>query len=400
MPESGRTLLLDVTRLIARAWTGRHATGLDRVEHAYLRRYRSQALAVFQRHGVVKTLDAPRSDTLFDLLLADAPRSRARLLLAAPRLLMNSAPVETMNGLTYLNVGQTDFDLPQHFEWKARHSLKGVYFIHDLIPIRHPEYSRPYAINRCLGRVRSALRHADHIVVSTHVVAQDLQRFAKEEGLPEPNPNVAPLGVDSPPERPRPDSVLGAPYFLCIGTIEPRKNHALLLKVWQLLAASIGDRAPKLVIVGQPGPMTGGLLDTLETDPALRSLVIWRRNCADGELTELISGAEAVLFPSLAEGYGLPLIEALADGIPVIASDIPAFREIGQGQPTLLDPRDPEAWRKAITERLAPMAGNAVCAPTAPFLTPKWAEHFSILEGVIGPFRLKKKTNYGTSVLA
>jgi glycosyltransferase involved in cell wall biosynthesis len=101
--------------------------------------------------------------------------------------------------------------------------------------------------------------------------------------------------------------------------------------------------------------------------------------CDDLELAGHLAGARALLFPSLAEGYGLPLIEALSSGTPVIASDLPVFREIGQGIPDLLDPIDGPAWERAVMAYAeadsSPRA--AQLERMAGYRAPAWENHFS-----------------------
>ena len=97
----------------------------------------------------------------------------------------------------------------------------------------------------------------------------------------------------------------------------------------------------------------------------------------DTELTTLIDDARALLFPSFTEGFGLPLAEAMARGVPAIASDIGAFREIGGGAPELLSPLDGPAWREAIQDYAAP--GSARRTAQVERLTdygpPDWSSH-------------------------
>ncbi|WP_125945566.1 glycosyltransferase family 1 protein [Sphingomonas sp. ABOLG] len=344
-PDAGRALLLDVTRLIACCWTGRLPTGIDRVCYAYLHHYAGRASAVIQHRGFIRVLDRRHTDALFDLLRDRRRGFQARIAAFAPRALAaGSAPPP---GATYVNVGHTDFDLPSHTRWIGRHGLRPVYLIHDLIPITHKQLCRPHAVRRHLGRVANALRHGAGIVVSSQAVAEDLLRFARECRLKAPPLLVAPLagatfetrrGLHGDAER----------YFLCVGTIEGRKNHVLLLEVWRRLRQRLGRAAPRLVIVGQWGRGAEQVRDMLARDPDLAEHVVRIDHCTDEELAGLMAGACAMLMPTLAEGYGLPMAEALGLRLPVIASDLPCFHEVGKGIPCLLDPHDVEAWAAVI----------------------------------------------------
>lgn len=394
MSIEGRTILLDVTRLISRSWTGRQSTGLDRVCYAYLRRYRHEALAVVQHRGLVRVLGPRRSEKLFAMLLRPAKGFRPRFVGFAPAALADPMPEAALAGLAYLNVSHTDFDLDAHFDWVERSRVRPFYFIHDLIPVLHPDLTRPRAVRRHRGRVVGALRKADGIIVSSHCVARDLASFARSESLAGPPILVAPIAgegfaLSQPVEAPQ------TPYFLTIGTIEPRKNHALLFEVWCELAARMGPATPKLVVVGQEGPLTGEILAPVRNDAPLAAHVDWRKRCSDGELAVLLAGAQALLMPSLAEGFGLPLVEALQAGVPAIASDTAIFREIGQGAAMFIDPTDRAGWASTI-ETLV----NGERPALAPFAAPSWDDHFAALDSWLAQSRLKTGRDCESSLAA
>jgi glycosyltransferase involved in cell wall biosynthesis len=373
-------VLLDVTRLLARSWTGRHPTGIDRVCLAYLRHFHQRALAVVQHRGLVRVLSAEDSARLFDLLAAPGRGSRAGIMRLLSAALVSRPVGRALGGAAYLNIGHTDFDLAEHRRWVRQMGLRPFYFIHDLIPLRHPEWSRPGAVRRHRGRVRGALLGAAGIILATEAVRADLVAYAAQAGLPLPPLLVAPLaGADFAPTPLQPPTPMaGRPFFLCIATIEPRKNHRLLLALWQRLAEQLGQRTPRLVLVGQTGPLTGDLLAPLSANPVLAAHVEHRRSCSDAELAGLLCHARALLLPSLAEGFGLPLVEALAVGTPVIASDLPVLREIARGAATLIDPADSAGWEAAIR---AALAGSA--RRVEGFVAPRWADHFRVVERFI-----------------
>src|SRR5436305_12196484 len=125
-----------------------------------------------------------------------------------------------------------------------------------------------------------------------------------------------------------------------LSTIEPRKNHWMILQVWRGLVELHGAAAPRLVIVGQRGWECENVLDLLERCESLRGFVLEKPACSDSELVTYLRHAQALLFPSLVEGYGLPLAEALSLGLPAIASDLPVVREIAADIPDHLEPLD------------------------------------------------------------
>lgn len=381
LAAASEPVLLDVTRLVARSWTGRQATGIDRVCLAYLRHFGARAQAVVQHRGLIRVLGPSESAELFALLEGDAPATRRRLARQLSAALLPRPLRGELAGRAYLNAGHTDFDLAAHHAWIAQSRVRPFYFLHDLIPVLHPEFSRPHAVRRHLGRVESALAHASGIILGSHAVERDLTGFAAARALPLPPVAVALLAGEDfvPPVSPAPQAPEKAqPFFLSIGTIEPRKNHRLLLELWQRLAARLGDQTPRLVIVGQTGPMTGDILAPLAADPALAAHVEHRRTCSDADLARLMHRARAMLLPTLAEGFGLPFVEALHAGTPVVASDLPVLREIGHGAACLIDPADADGWEQAVIAALAQPSRQA-----SGFAAPRWSDHFLVVERFI-----------------
>src|SRR5208337_1503325 len=126
-----------------------------------------------------------------------------------------------------------------------------------------------------------------------------------------------------------------------------RKNHLLLLHAWRQLVIE-NPRAPRLVIVGARGWETEQVADLLDRSAALRGHILELSGLSSPDLIDLLRGARALLMPSFDEGYGLPLVEALSTGTPVVASDIPVFREVTQGHATFVSPRNGEAWAEVV----------------------------------------------------
>jgi glycosyltransferase involved in cell wall biosynthesis len=220
-----------------------------------------------------------------------------------------------------------------------------VPLVHDLIPLEFPEYGRPGEAARHRHRIATVAYLADGVVVNSAATGAALAPY-----LPANKPvHVAPLGVSMPVFGPHPETS-DRPYFVCVGTIEPRKNHLLLLHLWRRLVDLLGDRAPRLLIVGRRGWENENVLDLLDRCPALRGQVSELGAVPDSQLAELLRGARALLMPTFAEGFGLPVAEALAHGTPVLCSDLPALREAGGTVPDYLDPLDTRAWQDAVVE--------------------------------------------------
>jgi glycosyltransferase involved in cell wall biosynthesis len=198
---------------------------------------------------------------------------------------------------------------------------------------------------------------------------------------------VVPLGVEQAfrdgPAGPRPAA--GAPYFVVVGTIEARKNLAFLLHVWRLWTQDGRQPRARLVIVGRRGWESENVFDLLDRSTALAQTVIEVCELGDPGLAALLRGAQALLAPSLVEGFGLPIAEALALRVPVIASDIEAYREVGGGFADYVDPTDGPGWMSALDKYAgtdSPLLESRR-ALASNYRPDTWADHIEAIERFI-----------------
>ena len=360
-------IVFDLSRLLSRAY---HTTptGIDRVEFAYamelLRRVpdRLRFSAVHPAGGYYGRLDpaAVRQFLAFTQArwqtrdIATAADVRAQAIRHLFSLRPRAVPFAEGPRI-YLQAS------PHHLEDE---SLVGrileteragfVTLVHDVIPLTHPEFARPNGAAEHARRMRTVDLYADGIIGNSQAtldaIAPHLSASRRRVA------RVAHLGVewgDVPVRRGEGDGV-ERPYFLCVATIEPRKNHLLLLNVWRRLVEQLGDKAPRLVLVGRRGWENENVIDVLERSTVLVGHVEEAADVSDRQLDALFAGARAVLIPSFAEGYGMPVAEALAAGVPVLSSDLEALREVGGDVPEYLDPIDGLGWLTAILDYAAP----------------------------------------------
>jgi glycosyltransferase involved in cell wall biosynthesis len=268
-----------------------------------------------------------------------------------------------------------------------------VCLIHDLIPIEFPEYALPGQNDKHRRRIETAAALADAVIVNSTVTRDEFTPYLARAGRAA-QVVVAPFGVELPasPAPPAPPPVR-PPYFVCVGTIEARKNHLFLLNLWRQLAEKLGAAAPRLVLIGQRGWETENAIDMLERCPALRGLVLERSNVPDAEAAQLVRGAQALLLPSFAEGFGFPLIEALALGVPVLCSNLAALRENGADVPEYLDPLDGVGWRTAILDYAQPGSTRraAQLDRRERWKPPSWQDHFARVETLIAESRMASR---------
>jgi glycosyltransferase involved in cell wall biosynthesis len=376
-------ILIDSTRILGRLLKGRLATGIDRVCLAYVARYAPVARAVVQKGRFGMILSKSASRDLFSMILEPAPglACRVALLLAKSALFPNREPVRA--GSLLLNIGHSGLEQPGYADWIRDRRLRAVFMVHDLIPVSHPQYCRPAERLRHERRIATILSTAAAVVTNSRATLQALSSFAMNRGFSMPPSVAAPLaGAVLLNSGSRP---IDAPYFVMLSTIEPRKNHGMILHLWRKLIDRLGNDAPRLVIIGQRGWECGNVIDLLERCPVLRKCVLQRGGCPDYELATYLRHAQGLLFPSFVEGYGLPLIEALTLGVPAIASDLPVFRETSGDIPEYLNPLDEAAWMRCIEgfcESRSP-ARSAQLRRMAQFKAPTWASHFEKFEGLL-----------------
>ncbi len=391
--------LLDLTRLVSRVGHGA-MTGIDRVEAAYLRRLLAGSDPLF---GLVRTalgfvlldragvaaLQARLSgqaewgapDLLSRLTHRNAPlRRRAesdlrRLALARAGqkglgpVLLRHLP----QGAVWLNVGHSNL-APEVFDAVHGAGGRAQVLVHDMIPLIHPEYQRPGTVELFERRMRAVSHGADLVIYNSAASQRDAERYFGEWGRL-PAGIVAHLGVDipTPDKGALPTGLsLTPPYFVALGTIEPRKNHALLLDVWAELARE--GPPPPLFILGNRGWNNDAVFARLDARPPG---VVELNNLQDGAMAALLQNARALLFPSHAEGFGLPPCEAHALGTRVVASDLPVIREVLGNIPIYASPVDMYSWRKTIQALTAETEARQSSRPAAEPTLPTWDDHFN-----------------------
>jgi len=213
-----------------------------------------------------------------------------------------------------------------------------VLTVHDLAFVRDTSWHGANApVLR--DRTRDAIARADAIVVPSATTAADVRAFAPEA----PPPRVVPFGGDHVPRDRREDPLRGRPFVLCLGTIEPRKNHLALLRAWALLR----EPRPLLVVVGRPGWECADIVAALRAASSA-GLVEWRTDADDDATWALLHSARALVCASAWEGFGFPPLEAMRLGVPVIANDVAPLRELCDEAAMFAPATDPAAFAGAI----------------------------------------------------
>jgi glycosyltransferase involved in cell wall biosynthesis len=302
------------------------------------RKFLARALGTFERKSINK------SSASSNLLEISVPLDT----------LINTRPVY---GDIIISVG-LDWDQPYtsaFFDLSNKHGLKIITCCYDLIPVLFPQY--------CVGDVASRFKEyfnmltwgSAAVLCISKQTQNDYLALCSQLGAPERPTCILPLGDNVPSGNgdisPAIEAVLAEPFILFVSTIERRKNHEVLYRAYHLLC-QLGHKhlLPKLVFVGMPGWGVGDLLKDIELDPLTQGLIIQLNHVNDGELGELYKKALFCVYPSLYEGWGLPVGEALAVGKAVLASNQGSLPEVGGNLVKYLDPWNSKSWADAILE--------------------------------------------------
>jgi len=278
-------------------------------------------------------------------------------------------------GFAYLNLGHANLTPRSLAAIKAGGASVRAVLLHDVLPLDYPQFARQGTVARFQRKLQAVSQEADLVIHSAEATrllneAQLARSGRVPEGL------VASLGMARPAALPEPSVPPFTPerrYFVMLGTIEPRKNHAFLLKIWRKMLNELPqDAVPGLVILGRRGWENEAVFAALDDLGPLTPFIREIGGADDAQVRALMAGSEGLLFPSFAEGFGLPPLEAAALGLPVYLPPLPIYRETLGDYPVYLELDDDYSWIKALT---GPRA-----MPAEPPVLPQWEAHFAIVE--------------------
>jgi glycosyltransferase involved in cell wall biosynthesis len=267
-----------------------------------------------------------------------------------------------------LSLGPRDILLTAGYSWlnheidafvarKRRLGFRWTALCYDLIPLLYPAFYFEHDVDGFRRYWVSAFAHADCIIFNAHRVEADARAFCDQAGIRIGRSAVVPLGYE--PHAPRVEGDRSLPPFLdhrrfalFVSTIEPRKGHDLLLRVWRrLLAEGVPQRHRfNLVLVGRRGWKVDAVLREIDELAGDQGMLRHFSDLSDPDLASLHENAAFCLYPSIYEGFGLPVIEAFSHGRAVIASRGGALLETVGGLSPCLDPLDEGAWYACLRE--------------------------------------------------
>jgi glycosyltransferase involved in cell wall biosynthesis len=247
---------------------------------------------------------------------------------------------------------------------KQANGVRIVQLIHDLFAIDRPDWTHPgfgHVIRRQLAHLAP---HVDLWLTNSSFVTGQVHHYLKGLSLPRKPIEALPMGWETADMRSSPEhradeatlrryGVREGGFILHVGTVEPRKNLMALLDAVAQVRRELGSQMPDCVLVGRDGWRSKQIHERLRQTRNEGGTLLWIKNVADRDLAAFYRKARFTVVPSHAEGWGLPVTESLAHGVPCIAADVGGLREAGQNLAAYFDPDDPDGLKKAVRDWVA-----------------------------------------------
>lgn len=276
------------------------------------------------------------------------PLPAVKLSVTRPLLTRNcGADMPFVAGDVLLSLGAT-WAPGGHAEAASQLRQRGVRvlrMIYDLIPVLKAHWVLPGCVEPITAWVRQLLTESDHVFTISEFSRQEILRYCVECGLRQPDMSVVRLGDvmaaaagDEPPPLPR--FVPRRPFFVCVSTLDVRKNHRLLYDAWRQLASRDPDACPDLLCIGTPHLYVADLLREMTRDRLVNGRIHLLHGIDDRELAWYYRHCMATIYPSWYEGWGLPVAESLGHGKICLASNTTSIPEISADLPDFFEPHD------------------------------------------------------------
>lgn len=277
----------------------------------------------------------------------------------------------------YINISQRNLASKGVAEWIKLKSSDALCMIHDLLPISHAEYFDEHASQRHSEKLKAMLGQQAVFICGSQACLSELDAFAKGCGFENTRMLKMPFGTKRFNSNGSAERAAGfPPYFLTLGTFEPRKNHQFIIRVWLKYMSKYGaESTPDLFMLGRRGRGYDGIRQIMSANPELAGKVHVIFDASDAEIHGFMKSAQALLIPSIAEGYGLPLYEAFSVGTPVIASGIDVFKELSRDIARLLPLDDENEWAEALHHFVSSGEMDRQKTILKKWQRPTWAAH-------------------------
>lgn len=375
-----KTIFVDISELVQRD----AATGVQRVTKSILCQLLDNPPAGYRVESVYATSVATgyRSARQFTAKLLNQPQTQ------------DDELIDPQQGDIFLGLDlqhhTTRIQSPYLDALRSR-GVRVYFVVYDLLPIQFPQYWP--SLHTVHSEWLQVLARFDGAICISKAVADELADWLDQHGPERLRPyriGYFHLGADidnSIPSQGLPDDAADVlarlalrPTFLVVGTIEPRKGQAQALAAFEQLWAA--GRELNLVLVGKEGWLVEQLVDKLRNHPELGQRLFWLAGISDEYLAKIYLASTCLISPSEGEGFGLPLIEASQLGLPIIATDIPVFREVAGDFATYFSGKNPDALARVVEHWLIlQQSGLLPKVADMPWLT--WAESAEQLKSVM-----------------
>ncbi|MCA3279067.1 MAG: glycosyltransferase [Roseomonas sp.] len=391
-------IILDVTDLLLFLSENNRVTGIQRVQACLVAELLKASISSGDfavETKIVSFYDPVSADIyavavsamqeLFAALASDKSNV-ARIKEAVGNVYSSKTKISPRKGDSYIILGAFWIFSSFSNHW-LRLKIEGVkigIYIYDLIPFTHPQFVHDSTREAVIGLFDELMALADFILTISKYVAREVEIFTRDRlGRTLPIlavPLAHELPVSAGDEVDELEShfldIVPSEFVLCVCTLEGRKNHLLLLNIWRSLIQKLGDGCPSLVLVGKWGWRIEEFQKELFASNYLDGKVVVFQDLSDIELCHLYRNCTFTLFPSFAEGWGLPVGESLAYGKPCIASNTTSIPEVGGDFCRYINPYDPMEALQAVERTLADRADLAAWAKRieAHFKVRTWAD--------------------------
>ena len=293
-----------------------------------------------------------------------------------PYLRSSTAPekIEIAEGDKFIMADASWNDLPacrKAIEQTSRRGGSNIIILHDIHPLLYPGLFHPDNVRNVVSWFDEIVLNSDALVAVSKSAAEEFLAYvvANEKAVnPKMQVGWQHLGADFEieiHEAPSPQIMQlcagGAPFFLSVSTLEPKKGYTVALDAMESLWERGVDA--RYIIVGRYGWNTHALEHRIRSHPEFNKRLFWLGQISAADLQHLYKNAHSLIFASVAEGFGLPLIEAANFGLPAIVSDIPVFREVGDGVVSYFKVADSESLAMRLDEALVRRKTSNVLPP-------------------------------------
>lgn len=353
-----KILFNDLTDFIDYTLNNKNFSGIQRVQHDMLKAmslqgeylvvpvaFRDRKIQIFALKDLLDWSSIPDVDKRREVWPLEEKKSKNIGFMEA----LSSVVTEAQ---PFLLINGGPWNIPNYSEivsfFKYSLNSKILMLVHDLIPLRHPEYFEKELVNATVKFFKSNCSLIDEFWTVSRKTLDDVKHlypYSSKKIIAKEFSNMHGISfLPKSSERSIPNKVSSRDYVLFVSTVEKRKNHILLARVWKELCRRDPKNTPDLICVGKKGWMSDDFYQALAGDKILREKIKVMSAVSDMELSNLYSGCLYTVYPALEEGFGLPISEAMTQGKLCISGSCSSLKQASQGLAISLNEYDANEW--------------------------------------------------------